>query len=253
MTKHLAAAVYTPAARRAPAWSKPVDNLNESALTEASLTDAAVSLWDLTAEQVRQQIASTQPAPGGGATSIIAATFGLALVHKGIIVSLKRKDADAVKLQKLSDMREAINPCFDALTAFADADSQAYQSYMNARSLPHDNSMEQSARASAMEKALLLATRVPLGAATEMHRGLELTETTIPLIEKHLLSDVFAGTLLLRAGLQGVLLNVGANVAGICDLELRKQLQQERIEIENAVELLFEAISQVYQMRISVS
>jgi formiminotetrahydrofolate cyclodeaminase len=104
-----------------------------------------------------------------------------------------------------------------------------------------------------MEADLLRATQIPLTSAAEMCRALELAETSIKLSDGHLLSDIFAGALLIRAAVQGVLLNVDANLSGISDAGIQAATKRERVELEGASIARGEAIAQAYQTRISAS
>jgi formiminotetrahydrofolate cyclodeaminase len=218
-----------------------------------SLGDIPASAWTLTAAQVRDLTASLSPTPGGGSISILTGTLGLALVHKGASISLKRSTEDAARRESLADLCAKVSSAITSLSSLADADSQAYQSYLAARSLPRATDAEMSARQASMEAELLRATQVPLTAATEMNRALEFAEAAVALSEKHLLSDIFAGALLIRAAIQAVLLTVDANVAGISDAGMRETLKKERIELESASIARGEAIAQAYQSRVSAS
>jgi formiminotetrahydrofolate cyclodeaminase len=209
------------------------------------------SAWASTMAQVRDQTASIHPTPGGGAISIIAATLGLALVHKGASISLKRSNDDPNRQETLAALCAKVSASIASLSSLTDADSRAYQGYMEARSLPRETEAEKSVRKASMEARLLHATRVPLTAAAEMCRALEFAETAIKLSDAHLLSDIFAGALLIRTSIQGVLLSVDANLSGISDVEIHGAIKSERAELDGASITCGEAIAQAYQTRVS--
>jgi methenyltetrahydrofolate cyclohydrolase len=214
---------------------------------------AETSAWTSTMAQVRDQAASINPTPGGGAISIIAATLGLALAHKGASISLKRCKDDSNRQENLATLCARISASISSLSSLADADSRAYQSYIEARSLPRETEAERSVRKTSMEAGLLHATRVPLTAAAEMRRALEFTDTAIKLSDAHLLSDIFAGALLIRTSVQGVLLSVDANLSGISNVEVHEAVERERSELEDSSIALGEAVAQAYQTRVSAS
>jgi formiminotetrahydrofolate cyclodeaminase len=207
---------------------------------------AETSVWASTTAQVRDQAASIRPTPGGGSISIIAATLGLALVHKGASISLKRSKDDSNRQENLTALCAGVSSSIASLSSLADADSRAYQGYIEARSLPRETEAEKFVRKASMETELLHATRVPLTAAAEMCRALEFAETAIKLSDAHLLSDIFAGALLIRASVQSVLLSVDANLSGISNAE-REAIKRERAELEDASIARGEAVAQVYQ------
>src|SRR5271170_5638035 len=101
-----------------------------------SLGNAYTSLWASTVAQLRNQVASTDPTPGGGSVSIVAATLGIALIHKSIAVSLKRSATDFARHQSLLDLSSSTSALMISLSELADADSRAFQSYLEACSLP---------------------------------------------------------------------------------------------------------------------
>jgi methenyltetrahydrofolate cyclohydrolase len=197
------------------------------------LIKAASSLWMLTVAQLRDRAASIDPTPGGGSISIIAATLGVASIHKGVAVTLK-KSADSVRNQSLLDLRSKAVALITSLSALADADSQAFQGYMEACALPRATEDEKSARKAAKEESLVRATQVPLKAAGEMGQGVELVDVAAELVDAHVRSEVLAGGVLLRAAIRSVLLSVDANLlAGISNASLHAALKQQRDELEH--------------------
>jgi formiminotetrahydrofolate cyclodeaminase len=205
-----------------------------------SLSDASNSLWMLTAAQLRDQVASTDPIPGGGSVSIIAAALGVASIHKGIVVSLKRADTDFARHQKLLDVSSRTAASLVSLSELADADSRAFQSYLKACELPRTTEGEKAARKIAREAGLVRATEIPLEAAAAMGRGLEFAEVAAGLVDAHVRSEVLAGAVLLRASIRSVLFSVDANLSGISDATLRDTLKVQRDELERAASLSVE-------------
>ena len=211
------------------------------------------SAWALTIAQVRDLTASLSPTPGGGSISILTGTLGLALVHKGASISLKRATVDTARRESLLDLCDKVTPAIASLSRLVDDDSQAYQRYLAARSLPRATDAETSARESSIQAELLRATQIPLTAAKEMCRALEFVETAVALSDKHLLSDVFAGALLILSAVQAVLLTVDANVVGISDAGQCETLKSERIDLEHLSIARGEAVAEAYQTRISAA
>jgi formiminotetrahydrofolate cyclodeaminase len=201
------------------------------------LSNASTSLWTLTAAQLRDQVASTDPTPGGGSVSIVAATLGLASILKGITVSLKKSAADFARHKGLLDLSSSAAALMASLSEFADADSLVFQSYLRACALPRTTEDEKTFRRAAKEDRLVRATRIPLEAATEMARGLEFAEAAARLVDSHVRSEVLAGGVLLRASIKSVLLSVDANLSGISDIAIHNALKRQRDELERAAVL----------------
>jgi formiminotetrahydrofolate cyclodeaminase len=191
----------------------------------------------LTAAQLRDQVASTNPTPGGGSVSIVTATLGVASIQKGINVSLKKSAADFARHQDLLDLSSSASALMTSLSERADADSLAFQCYLEACALPRSTESEKAIRLAAREDELVRATQIPLEAAAEMVRGLAFAETAARLVDAHVRSEVLAGGVLLRASIQSVLLSVDANLPGISNTEVRDALKLQRTELERATTL----------------
>ena len=201
------------------------------------MSNTSISLWTLTAAQLRDQVASTAPTPGGGSVSIVAATLGVASIQKGVTVSLKNSAGNLPRRQVLLDLSSRASALIASLSELADADSLAFESYLKACALPRTTEDEKAFRRAAKEEELVRATRIPLEAATEMARGLEFAEAATRLVDPHVRSEVLTGGVLLRASIKSVLLSVDANLSGIADIAVRNALKLERDKLELAAGL----------------
>jgi formiminotetrahydrofolate cyclodeaminase len=201
------------------------------------LSNASTSLWTLTAAQLRDQVASTDPTPGGGSVSIVAATLGVASIQKGVTVSLKKSATNLARHHALLHLSSRASALMASLSELADADSLAFQAYLEACALPRTTEDEKAFRRAAKQNGLVRATRIPLEAATEMARGLDFSEAATKLVDPHVRSEVLAGGVLLRASIKSVLLSVDANLSGISDIAIRSALKLQRAELELAATL----------------
>jgi formiminotetrahydrofolate cyclodeaminase len=186
----------------------------------------------LTAAQLRDKVASTAPTPGGGSVSIVAATLGVASIQKAVVVSLKKSAADFDRHQSLLDISSKVSALLASLSELADADSHAFECYMAACALPCMTEDEKDLRRTAREASLERATRIPLEAAAEMSRGVEIAEVAARLVDAHVRSEVLVGGVLLRASIKSVLLSVDANLSGISNTAIRDSLEMKRRELE---------------------
>ena len=222
-----------------------------SSLYIRSMGDSPKSIWVLNAAEVRDLAASLSPTPGGGSISVFSATLGLALVHKGASISLKRAGEDADRREILTVLCEKISCALASMSLLADEDSRAFQHYLEARSLPRTTDGERSIRIAAMETAILHATRIPVASAKEICAALEQTEVAVNLSERHLLTDIFGGALLMRAALDAVLLNVDANMPLLSDGGIRADFERERGELQRLCTERSELIARAYRARSS--
>ncbi len=224
-----------------------------SSLHIRSLGETPASIWALDASRVRDLTASLSPTPGGGAISVFTATLGLALVHKGASISLKRVGEDIDRREALNQLCETISLALSSISSLADDDSRAFQEYIGARSLPRSSEQEKIARDAAMEVAILQATRIPLASAKNICRALDLAEAALNLSDRHLLYDIFGGAIIMQAASKAVLLNVGANVSLLADAEMRASLETERTALERVSLERSDSIARTFQARMSDS
>ena len=157
---------------------------------------------------------------------MFTATLGLALVHKGASISLKRSGEDAPRREALDELCKAISSALVLMSGLADDDSQAFQNYLEARSLPRTTEGEKVLRNKAMEAAILEASRIPITSAREICAALEQAERAVNLSDRHLLTDIVGGALLMKAAVDAVLLNVDANVSLLSDEGMRVALER---------------------------
>jgi methenyltetrahydrofolate cyclohydrolase len=209
------------------------DLMTDSIESRIGLSDVSTSLWSWTAGQLKERVGSTDPTPGGGSVSIVAATLAIASIQKGIVVSLKRSAADFARHVALLDARTRASALIASLSELADADSYAFERYLEACALPRGTEQENALRRAARETGLVQATQVPLEAAVEMRRGLEFAEAAAELVDAHVRSEVLVGEILLRASIRAVLLSVDANITGIADTAVRDtfKLQRDKLEL----------------------
>jgi formiminotetrahydrofolate cyclodeaminase len=211
------------------------------------------SLWNLTAGNLLDQVASVKPTPGGGSVSVITAALGVGLVHKGVGISLKRSASEFVRHQNLVNLSINLSSSMKTLSLFADADASAFESYLVAHALPRTTEIEITDRTKMMHDSLLRATEVPLESAQEMTRALEFAEAALDVVDGHVISDVVAGTLLLHTSIKSVLLNVDANLGSIQDAAQCKVLKNRKTEIEQASEMSFARIDGKLRAAMAIS
>ena len=198
------------------------------------MSNASTSLWKLTVAQLRDQVASVDPTPGGGSVSIVAATLGVASIRKAVLVSLKRSSAVPAKHQSLVELSSTASALTTSLSGLADADSRAFADYLEASALPRTTESKKTLRRAAREAGLVRATKIPLEAAEVMGRGLDAAEAAARIVDAHVRSEVLTGEILLRASIKSLLLTVDANLPGISDAASRDALKLQRRELEIA-------------------
>ena len=96
-------------------------------------------------------------------------------------------------------------------------DSAAFEEVMAAFKLPKDTPDQEKNRAEAIEKAMLLASQVPLKVAQKSVSVMALAERVVALGNLNAISDGASAAALARAALTSAGYNVRINLAGLAD------------------------------------
>ena len=173
----------------------------------------------LTSKPLRDVIAafaSSEPTPGGGSASALASSLGTSLLV--MVASLPRtRNQSEDDCTALAFSAGALTGVQHQLTEAIDADSAAYGHVVKAYRQPKANDAEKGARQAAIERALRLATDVPLGVMRLSVDALKQAQAVAAHGHRAASSDVGVALALLQAGLEGARLNVRVNLGGISD------------------------------------
>ncbi|MBZ9567715.1 cyclodeaminase/cyclohydrolase family protein [Modicisalibacter tunisiensis] len=193
---------------------------------------ASNSLWDMTLAGFRDAIES-RSTPGCGAAAAASAGLGLALVLKGLRITRGKQDDAPDTMQRAIERADAL---LTRLGDYADEDVNAFEAYLAAVRLPHDDEVQGERRERAIARAAERANAVPLGAARACREGLALSVEALALTDANLQSDTRAGALMLHSGLSALLLGVDANLASLDDDDEREALARARDGLQDAAD-----------------
>ena len=173
----------------------------------------------LTSQPLREVIAafaSAEPAPGGGSASALASSVGASLLLMVARLEKTRNQSDDDRTA-LAFAAGSLTGIQHQLTSAIDADSDAYARVVSAYRQPKATEVEKSARKAAIERALRIATDVPLGVMRLSVDALKHAQDVASHGHRAASSDVGVALALLQAGLEGARLNVRVNLGGISD------------------------------------
>lgn len=173
-------------------------------------------------EEYIEILSSREPIPGGGAASALAASLGSAL--GSMVCNLtkgKKKYAEYEEdILKILDTMEDKSKQF---IAFADKDAEVF--YPLAKAYSEKVSEEE------MEQLLFVAASVPLHLMREIYDIL----ASMDFLAEHgstlAISDVGVGVSMLRAGLNGAIMNVLINTKMMKDEKKKQDLETEAKDI----------------------
>lgn len=155
-----------------------------------------------------EEVASGNPTPGGGSVAAVVGALAAAL---GEMV------ANLTSGEELVPARNQLTHLRTRLLRAAAADEAAYATYRSAASLPRNTRDAQTARAAAMQEALIVATDEPVQVARAATEAAQVLEAVARTGNPHLRTDVALGALLAEVALRGALLNVRGNAALLRD------------------------------------
>jgi len=189
-------------------------------------------LLEKSCNQFLQELSSKAPVPGGGGASAYVGALGMALGSMvGNLTLGKKKYMDVEEdIKELLKKSEAI---IDGLVALVARDAEVFYPLSQAYGLPKNTEEEKSIKDTALQKALVDATMVPLTIAEYCLKAIDLHEEFAKIGTRIAISDVGVGAAFCKAALQGAKLNVLINTRIMKDQDLKNQIECRLKEIEN--------------------
>ncbi len=191
-------------------------------------------LRELKITEFVNEVDSKSPAPGGGSVSALASSLGVALTRMVGHLSVGKKKFKALDENIQSEFKEIIES-FESikneLVMLIDKDTDAFNLIMAAFKLPKETDEEKSLRSQKIEEGTLEAIKVPFEVARLSLEAMKNLDYILKYGNKNTLSDLGVSCLLLKAGLEGAILNVKINLPGISDQELKDQYTHQAADM----------------------
>jgi glutamate formiminotransferase/formiminotetrahydrofolate cyclodeaminase len=216
----------------------------EERIIEYMLKDSAdEQLIRLSLSEFADETASESPAPGGGSVAAYLGTLGVALAAMVANLTAQKKD-----WALFGAWAEKASVCKKELLSLVDADTKAFESILQARSLPKNTEAEKIQRTEAIYRATVYAIDIPYRVMQVAFKSMEILETMAREGNPNSKSDVGVGALCARSAVLGAWLNVCINATGsesdkhiaaiLSDgKKIRKMAIEKEIEILNLIGL----------------
>jgi formiminotetrahydrofolate cyclodeaminase len=159
-------------------------------------------------------LASSRPAPAGGAASALAGAMAGALLTKVARWTLGRERYAACQ-EEMRELRDRAEVLRSRLLALADADTHAILRLMESYSLPKGTEEEKAARFGAIQRALRDAAQISLEAAAPCTELIELAAVAAERGNRNAVSDAAVAAMLAHAGLRAAALNMRTNLQSL--------------------------------------
>ena len=200
---------------------------------------------NMTVQEFAMQTASNEPVPGGGSISALAGSLAAALTEMVAGLTIGKKKYAEVE----EEMRAAIEPRHAICEHLLDdikRDSESFDLYMQALTLPKETEEEKAARQEAMQNGLKAAVAVPLSVAKRAYEIMPYAEVMVTKGNKTAVTDTLVATMMARTAVLGALFNVKINLESIKDeafvAETTKEVEVlEKKAIEHEQKILAKA------------
>jgi formiminotetrahydrofolate cyclodeaminase len=184
-----------------------------------------VPVRDQTVETWLEALASSAPAPAGGAAAALSAAIGAALIEMACNLTIGRPRYAQHEAEMRAALAEATTLRRRALRLAAD-DVRAFDAVAEAYKLPRETEAQRQSRTEQIQRALVGATVVPLNTAALAGDVIQLARRIVDGANVNVLADLAAGVVAARAALETALIAVEANLAAINDPSRGKELSE---------------------------
>lgn len=209
----------------------PKEKIIEYLMTDEEVQARKERLVRMSVKGFARETASESAAPGGGSVSAYMGALAAALGTMVANLSAHKRGWDD-RWKEFSDWAERGQDVMERLLRLVDEDTEAFAKIMDVFSMPKGTEEEKAARAEAMEKATLYASRVPLKTMQTAMEAMPVALAMARIGNPASASDAGVGAIAALAAVRGAHLNVRINAAGLKDRTLAAELTDEAARIE---------------------
>jgi len=177
------------------------------------------------------EVSRESPAPGGGSIAALAGSLGAALASMVSNLTANKRGSEKVD-DILNDAADKLQEIKNALVKAVDDDTNAFNTYMDARRLPNKTDEEKKAREDAMQAGLKQAVMVPLGTAQRSFEAIEIAEVVAKNGNPASITDVGVGAQSAYTGVLGGIYNVLINLKDITDKKFTEEMRKTCAELK---------------------
>src|SRR5690606_9062429 len=183
-----------------------------------------------TVRQFVEEVGSRSSAPGGGSVSALIASLGagLSVMVAWLTYGVRKYEQHDPVMRKVI---EPLDKKMRELIPMIDADTDAFNDYMNAMKMPKSSDEEKKLRNEKMQEGVRTAIAVPLSV---MRKADECWESVIEIAKygnMNSKSDLQVGAKSLETGIWGAFKNVEINMPGIEDEDYKQNVLKEGLDI----------------------
>ena len=193
-----------------------------------------MKLVELSVKDFLNIVDSKSPAPGGGSVSALVSALGCTLGRMVAHLTFDKKKYKELPEGEQIIFKNAFEEIDDyrkVLEELVDKDTEAYNLVMAAYKLPKENDVEKEIRKITIEKNLKLAIETPLEICKISKKTLKALKIILKYGNKNAITDLGVSAILLYSGIEGGILNVKVNLAGLDDERFKMETINQLDEI----------------------
>lgn len=203
----------------------------------------------LSCRDFADQTASAAPTPGGGGAAAYAGALGMALVNMVARLTLGKKKYADVEAEVAALLAEG-EQIREALLAAVQADADAFAPLAAAYALPNGTDEEKAAKAATLSACSQKAAELPLAAAEQAVRGLEIARRIAECGSRLVISDAGCGAALLLAAVKSFDFTVRINLGAVQDKQFAAGAAQQMAALLERAAALEEAARRLADERL---
>jgi len=211
-----------------------VQSLGLQDVTDFNIEERVLGLPDLSKDPLVQmkvsdfidEVSRESPAPGGGSIAALAGSLGAALASMVANLTANKRGSEDVD-EPLNKAAEEAQEIKFALIKSVDADTNAFNVYMDARRMPAKTEEEKRVKHQAEQDGLKQAVQVPLRTAELSLHALDVAQVVVQYGNPNSITDVGVGAQMAFAGVKGGVYNVLINLKDIEDPQFIKEMKKE--------------------------
>lgn len=176
-----------------------------------------------TIQDFTMDLASSSPAPGGGAVAALAGSLAASLTSMVINLTTNKKKYMEYSDEIKAKFNEYLAKCDELREDFLediDRDIEAFNEVMAAYKLPKETDEEKIQRHKAIQRAMVEAFRVPYSVADKAYSMFDMVEFVAEYGNKNAITDAGVAAIQILAAIEAAILNVRINLSSIDDMDL---------------------------------
>ncbi len=188
-------------------------------------------LVDLTVKDFLNEVAGSEPVPGGGSISALNGAIASALSAMVANLTIGKKGYELHE-ELMRHISEVALQHEEAFVEDIDRDSEAYNKVFVCFKMPKTTDEEKAVRSAAIQEATKHAALVPMQVARNASRLMTLIADVARLGNRNAVTDACVAMMCARSAVLGALMNVRINLGSLKDKEFVDKLCYEADELE---------------------